>query len=1343
MSSRWLLGFMLSLAATVGAVPAPVRVLILSGQNNHDWRTTTPWLRQLCETSGRFAVTVSESPATLGAADLAASDVLLSNWNTFGAAPDAGWPAELRPAFIAFVRAGKGLVSVHAGTSSFPEWDEYQDLVMGSWKLGQTGHGQLHAFPVAIAQPEHPVTRGLSGFWIEDELWHGVPLRGEPTALATAFSAATAGGSGKTEPIVLARSFGQGRSLTLLLGHDLRAMRNPAFGALLTRGLEWAATGEVTLPPPPTWPGDEMAAALLGLRDYGFGQDRQPLVRVETLVQNAAADPTARAAVAARLAALLADPASTVECRRFCCVQLALVGTPAEVAALARCVGDADLDLAARGALERLGGEAAVAALRQCLTQVPEAQRPGVAASLGRLRDRDAVTSLAQLVDPARPVLALAAFRALAAIGTPEALAALMALDAQIGATLRAPWSEAVLSAAFAALDQGTAANPRPAFARLTQADCPAHVRRAALRQTLSAAVAGRAEALGAALRSGDAVSRGAVLDVLRESAALPGAEAVAVAATAFDTAAADTQSQLIAVLEARGGPEALRVVCAAVASPVDGVRRRAIAAVGMLGDGECVPLLASRAAEATGDEARALTAALSRLGGATTDAALATAVEGALPHAVPLLVEALLNRRAKGAIPVLLQAAGRGSEPAQAAVRALGELGDDATFARLVALVAEGRCEVPETTVRQALTDIAQRRAETPARPALTALATVPDSNTRALLIGVLGALGGDEALAAVQAGLAPANPAVRLASLRALSGWQTAAPCEMLVGVLETSADPVEQVLAARGVARMLGEDSGRPIEIRGALLRRAGAAARTTEPLMELLKGASAVRSPLTLETLLPHLAPGSTSATAAQAILALADELQGTEPGAVARALRAVAAECYDSALQDRAALACRGVIAGPNLAVGASADSRDGLAPDNQGRGPEAAIDGNPATYWDDQDDQPAYHLAVTLRQPALVAAIAITGYVHQNYAPRDFEVVCDGKVMRTVTGATYENNRLVVALPPSRAQTLELRISGYYGKSPAVRELEIFGPPLAEPGAEKLEWERSAGAISLLNGGRTVWRFNYAPGHAKPYFHPLALKDGTCLTWTSPPDHPWHHGLWFSWKLINGLNYWEEDKATGQSQGLTTWAPAEIETRADGSALIRLRLAYGPPGGTPVLHEERTVAISSPAADGSYHLDWTLGFTAVAEQVVLERTPIPGEPDGVAHGGYAGLSARLARDLVDWKVSNADGLVGVDAHRKPATALDFSGSAAGVAAGIAILDHPGNLNAPSPWFVVADPATPFAYFSPAVVCLKPHTLRQGQTLALRYRVLVHPGALAPAGLQAAHAEFVR
>ena len=40
----------------------PIRVVIIDGQNNHDWRSTTPFLEKALEDGGKFTVDVSTAP---------------------------------------------------------------------------------------------------------------------------------------------------------------------------------------------------------------------------------------------------------------------------------------------------------------------------------------------------------------------------------------------------------------------------------------------------------------------------------------------------------------------------------------------------------------------------------------------------------------------------------------------------------------------------------------------------------------------------------------------------------------------------------------------------------------------------------------------------------------------------------------------------------------------------------------------------------------------------------------------------------------------------------------------------------------------------------------------------------------------------------------------------------------------------------------------------------------------------------------------------------------------------------------------------------------------------------
>ena len=285
--------------------------------------------------------------------------------------------------------------------------------------------------------------------------------------------------------------------------------------------------------------------------------------------------------------------------------------------------------------------------------------------------------------------------------------------------------------------------------------------------------------------------------------------------------------------------------------------------------------------------------------------------------------------------------------------------------------------------------------------------------------------------------------------------------------------------------------------------------------------------------------------------------------------------------------------------------------------------------------------------------------------------------------------------------------------------------------PLAASAADNgLAWKREEGSVALLLDAQAVWQFNFGANASKPFFHPVALPGGPVMTWNHTPDHPWHHGLWFSWKLINGVNYWEEDPATGLSDGRTEWRNPQIETRPDCSARIAMEINYHPaPHAQSILTEQRVIEVSAPDKEGNYHQDWTMTFTAGSEEVQLDRTPPPGEPEGVSWGGYAGLSVRLASGITHVQaittlaaepVKFTDGC-----YRGAAAAMDYSGLFEGREAGFAIVDCESNLNSPSPWYAIN--TEPMHYFSPAVICQHPRTIKAGGQLILRYRVIVHPG----------------
>ena len=287
---------------------------------------------------------------------------------------------------------------------------------------------------------------------------------------------------------------------------------------------------------------------------------------------------------------------------------------------------------------------------------------------------------------------------------------------------------------------------------------------------------------------------------------------------------------------------------------------------------------------------------------------------------------------------------------------------------------------------------------------------------------------------------------------------------------------------------------------------------------------------------------------------------------------------------------------------------------------------------------------------------------------------------------------------------------------------------------VAAAGFAEWDWTQR-GQFAYQRDGKDVWRFDVGWKYAKSFFDPLCVAGGPSLTWIRPADHVWHYGLWFSWKYINGVNYWEEKD--GKAEGTIFWGGSEIKQKDDGSATIILpEIEYASPvveegmkGERLELKEERTITISAPAEDGSYFMDWKMVFTALVD-VKLDRTPIPGEPNGQSWGGYAGLSMRFADGMKDVEtVATTVGRVKRNEHNRldtTAAAVGQSGIFAdGKPYGVAILAHPSNPRAPGDWYALE--GGNFNFFNAAFLLKEPYTLAKGETLALRYRVHIHPG----------------
>ena len=326
---------LLALLAAVALFPAAIhagdkgaklRVVIIEGQNNHNWKATTPILKKELEDSGRFTVDVATSPQIpslqkpnkpkdetdekavakykkdLAAYEGALSefqdqlkeaqkkfadwkidfdkyDVVVSNYN------GQSWPKAINDALEARLKAGKiGLVIVHAANNAFGGWKEYNRMIGMGWRgsnggdwlflddQGKTvkmpsgqGGGSSHAYTGPFTVTLRDDNHPVTKGMPREWMHNNDELYDHmrgPIENVHLLATAYSKGTKVHEPMIWTVSYGKGRVFHTPMGHDVNAMRCVGFAATLQRGTEWAATGKVTLALPEKFPTAEKSSSI-------------------------------------------------------------------------------------------------------------------------------------------------------------------------------------------------------------------------------------------------------------------------------------------------------------------------------------------------------------------------------------------------------------------------------------------------------------------------------------------------------------------------------------------------------------------------------------------------------------------------------------------------------------------------------------------------------------------------------------------------------------------------------------------------------------------------------------------------------------------------------------------------------------------------------------------------------------------------------------------------------------------------------------------------------------------------------------------------------------------------
>jgi len=252
--------------------------------------------------------------------------------------------------------------------------------------------------------------------------------------------------------------------------------------------------------------------------------------------------------------------------------------------------------------------------------------------------------------------------------------------------------------------------------------------------------------------------------------------------------------------------------------------------------------------------------------------------------------------------------------------------------------------------------------------------------------------------------------------------------------------------------------------------------------------------------------------------------------------------------------------------------------------------------------------------------------------------------------------------------------------------------------------------------IVIEVGGKPFTCYKYADTQKYPYFWPVCgpVSGKSVTTETSEP-YPHHHSLFFGCDNVNGGNYWQDVNERGQivSQG------PKIVTEKGPRVTFTDECLWRQPGKDPIIRDRRAVTVSAPSAT-LRTIDFEITLLALVD----------------IHVGKTNHSLFSGRVMPELSVKSGGTLVNAEGKTSEAGTYgvaspwcDYYGTREGVTEGMAIFQNPENRWYPSVWFT-----RDYGFFSPTPLNWEELKLARDEELTLRYRVVVHDGDTAKAGI---------
>ena len=222
------------LAQGRGQAPRPRRAVIVTGENSfngHVWKETSVELKNILDAGKDFAeVNIEASPGFIADPAFLTYDVAVFDFRNQNPFPNE---EAIEANLLKFLSQAKGLLTIHWANGAFPYWAEFQNMV---GRAQQSRHDNRGQFTVRIANPDHPITRGMSDYQADDELFWDSKVGNR---LVNPLAVAKSNMQFAEYPMVMTIRYGNSNVVNIPMGHDVRALKVPGTAELIRKSAAW------------------------------------------------------------------------------------------------------------------------------------------------------------------------------------------------------------------------------------------------------------------------------------------------------------------------------------------------------------------------------------------------------------------------------------------------------------------------------------------------------------------------------------------------------------------------------------------------------------------------------------------------------------------------------------------------------------------------------------------------------------------------------------------------------------------------------------------------------------------------------------------------------------------------------------------------------------------------------------------------------------------------------------------------------------------------------------------------------------------------------------------------